>query len=94
MSELQIELLLEVFLGIVLLFLGGELFVQGAATLALILGVPQLVIGLTIVSLGTSSPELFVSIGSYLRNSDAIAVGNVVGRNIFNCCYINSYTKR
>ena len=84
MSTLQLESFLEIFLGIGILFLGGELFVQGAATLALILGVPQLVIGLTIVSLGTSSPELFVSIGSYFRNSDAIAVGNVVGSNIFN----------
>ncbi len=84
MSTVQIHLLLEIFLGIVILFIGGELFVQGAATLALILGVPQLVIGLTIVSLGTSAPELFVSIGSYIKNSDAIAVGNVVGSNIFN----------
>ena len=84
MSSLEIQLYLEIFLGIAILFIGGELFVQGASTLALILGVPQLVIGLTIVSLGTSAPELFVSIGSYLRNSDAIAVGNVVGSNIFN----------
>ncbi len=84
MSILHVQLFLEIFLGIVILFVGGELFVQGASTLALILGVPQLVIGLTIVSLGTSSPELFVSVGSYIRNSDAIAVGNVVGSNIFN----------
>ncbi|ABX08503.1 calcium/sodium antiporter [Prochlorococcus marinus] len=75
---------LEIITGIILLFGGGELFVQGATALALLLGVPQLVIGLTVVSLGTSAPELFVSMGSILKNSDAIAVSNVVGSNIFN----------
>ena len=75
---------LEVLVGIGLLFGGGELFVQGAVTLALILGIPQLVIGLTVVSLGTSAPELFVSIGSVSQGSDALAVSNVVGSNIFN----------
>ncbi len=75
---------LEVVIGIGLLFGGGELFVQGSVALALILGIPQLVIGLTIVSLGTSAPELFVSISSVLKNSDALAVSNVVGSNIFN----------
>ncbi len=84
MQELLIKSFLEIILGIILLFGGGDVFVQGAATLAAIIGIPQLVIGLTIVSLGTSAPELFVSIGSYLKNSDAIAVGNVVGSNIFN----------
>ena len=75
---------LEVLVGIGLLFGGGELFVQGAVTLALVFGIPQLVIGLTVVSLGTSAPEFFVSIGSVLRQSDALAVSNVVGSNIFN----------
>ena len=74
----------EVLVGIALLFGGGELFVQGAVTMALILGIPQLVIGLTVVSLGTSAPEFFVSIGSVLNQSDALAVSNVVGSNIFN----------
>jgi cation:H+ antiporter len=75
---------LEVLVGIALLFGGGELFVQGAVTMALILGIPQLVIGLTVVSLGTSAPEFFVGIGSVLNQSDALAVSNVVGSNIFN----------
>jgi len=75
---------LEVLVGIGLLFGGGELFVQGSVTLALILGIPQLVIGLTVVALGTSSPELFVSVGSALRGSSDLAVSNVVGSNIFN----------
>lgn len=75
---------LEVLLGIALLFGGGEVFVQGAVTLSLILGIPQLVIGLTVVSLGTSAPELFVSLSSVTQGFDALAVSNVVGSNIFN----------
>ena len=49
--------IIEIVLGIVLLFAGGEFFIQGAISLSLILGIPQIVIGLTVVSLGTSSPE-------------------------------------
>ncbi len=79
-----IQTILEILLGIGLLFSGGELFVQGSTALALLFGIPQLVIGLTIVSLGTSAPELFVSVGSFFKSSDAIAVSNVVGSNIFN----------
>ena len=76
--------ILELIIGIVLLFGGGEFFVQGAVVLSRILGIPQLVIGLTVVSLGTSAPELFVSLNSFLSGSDALAISNVVGSNIFN----------
>ena len=75
---------LEILLGIVLLFGGGELFVAGSSALALLLGIPQIVIGLTVVSLGTSAPELFVSLISTFQDGDAIAVSNVVSSNIFN----------
>tara|TARA_Y100001968_G_scaffold18921_1_gene14873 strand:+ start:1308 stop:2411 length:1104 start_codon:yes stop_codon:yes gene_type:complete len=75
---------LELSVGIGLLFGGGEFFVRGSVALAKILKIPQLVIGLTIVSIGTSAPELFVSINSFLKGSDALAVSNVVGSNIFN----------
>jgi cation:H+ antiporter len=75
---------IEVLLGIALLFGGGELFVQGSIALAVIFGIPQLVIGLTVVSLGTSAPELFVSLNSVFQGSDALALSNVVGSNIFN----------
>jgi cation:H+ antiporter len=70
--------------GILVLFGGGELFVAGSTALALLLGIPQIVIGLTVVSLGTSAPELFVSVLSTLQGDDAIAVSNIVGSNIFN----------
>ena len=48
---------IEIILGVILLFAGGEFFIRGAIKLSLILGIPQIVIGLTVVSLGTSSPE-------------------------------------
>tara|TARA_B100000965_G_scaffold178063_1_gene148580 strand:+ start:1340 stop:2416 length:1077 start_codon:yes stop_codon:yes gene_type:complete len=76
--------ILEIIAGVALLFIGGELFIQGAISLSLILGIPQIVIGLTVVSLGTSSPELLVSLSSILKNSDSLAVSNVIGSNIFN----------
>jgi len=78
---------LEILAGILLLFGGGELFVSGSIALSLLLGIPQIVIGLTVVSMGTSAPELFVSLLSTLQGGaagDSIAVSNVVGSNIFN----------
>ncbi len=79
--------LLLILVGILLLFGGGELFVAGSVALSLLFGIPQIVIGLTVVSLGTSAPELFVSLFSTLKGGsagDAIAVSNIVGSNIFN----------
>ena len=76
--------IIEILVGIILLFGGGELFVQGAINLSLILGIPQIVIGLTVVSLGTSSPELLVSLNSVFKGSDSLAASNVIGSNIFN----------
>ena len=76
--------IIEIILGIVLLFAGGEFFIQGAIFLSLILGIPQIVIGLTVVPLGTSSPELLVSLSSILKGSDSLAASNVIGSNIFN----------
>tara|TARA_Y100001978_G_scaffold200790_1_gene217782 strand:- start:14078 stop:15160 length:1083 start_codon:yes stop_codon:yes gene_type:complete len=75
---------IEIIIGVLLLFIGGEFFIQGAVALSLILGIPQIVIGLTVVALGTSSPELMVSINSVLKGSDSIAASNVIGSNIFN----------
>ncbi len=74
----------EIIIGIFLLFIGGESFIQGAIALSLVLGIPQIVIGLTVVSLGTSSPELLVSLNSIFKNSDSLAASNVIGSNIFN----------
>ncbi|MBA4743561.1 MAG: sodium:calcium antiporter, partial [Azoarcus sp.] len=74
--------------GLAALVLGAELLVRGAARLAAGFGISPLVIGLTIVAMGTSSPEMAVSIGAALEGESAIAVGNVVGSNIFNVLVI------
>lgn len=70
--------------GFVLLIKGADYFVQGASGIARLLRVPPILIGLTIVAFGTSSPEATVSIIAALEGSAGVAVGNVVGSNIFN----------
>lgn len=74
--------------GLVLLVLGAEILVRGASRLAASAGISPLVIGLTIVAYGTSSPELAVSVQSALAGQADIALGNVVGSNIFNVLFI------
>ncbi|NJL57870.1 sodium:calcium antiporter, partial [bacterium] len=73
-----------VILGLAGLFLGGESLVKGAARLASALGVPPLIVGLTVVALGTSMPELLVSLNAALGGASDIALGNVLGSNIAN----------
>ncbi len=75
-------------LGLLLLSAGAELLVAGAARLAGVLGISPLVIGLTVVAFGTSAPELAVSLRSGFADQAGIAVGNVVGSNIFNILVI------
>lgn len=75
-------------LGLALLIGGAEFLVRGAARLAAALGMSPLVIGLTIVALGTSSPELAVAVSSSLAGQSDLVVGNVVGSNIFNILLI------
>jgi cation:H+ antiporter len=74
--------------GLVLLVVGAEFLVKGASRIAAILQIPPLIIGLTIVAYGTSAPEMAVSIMSSLAGQADIAVGNVVGSNIFNVLFI------
>lgn len=74
--------------GFLTLVFGAELLVRGASRLAAALGISPLVIGLTVVAFGTSSPELAVSVQSAFRGSADIALGNVVGSNIFNVLLI------
>lgn len=78
---LQIGLLVS---GLILLGIGAKLLVDGATEIALALGVSQLVIGLTIVAIGTSLPEMVTSVVASYRGQRDIAVGNVVGSNLFN----------
>jgi len=71
-------------LGLVLLLAGAQLLVLGAESLARTLGVPDLIIGLTVVAIGTSLPELAVTVVAALRNQHDLALGNIIGSNIFN----------
>ncbi len=70
--------------GFVLLIKGADYFVEGSSAVAKILRIPSVVIGLTIVAMGTSAPELAVSVTAALSGNNEIAVGNVIGSNIFN----------
>lgn len=74
--------------GLALLVIGAELLVRGASRLALAVGVSPLVIGLTVVAYGTSAPEVAVSVSAAFGGQADIAVGNVVGSNIFNVLFI------
>lgn len=78
--------------GFLLLVKGADWFVDGAASLAERMGIPQLVVGLTIVAMGTSMPEAAVSIASALKNNPEIAIGNVVGSNTLNILLILGLT--
>jgi len=88
MTALAVLLLL----GLALLTAGAEVLVRGAASLARRLGLTPLVIGLTIVAFGTSAPELVVSVTGALKGYGDVAMGNVVGSNIFNLCVILGVT--
>ena len=79
---------LELAGGLILLVLGAELLVRGSVGIARRLGVSPLLIGLTLVGFGTSSPELVASVTAALKGSSGIAVGNVVGSNICNVLLI------
>ena len=74
--------------GLVALVIGASALVRGASKLALSFGISPLVVGLTIVAFGTSAPEVAVSAGAVLGGQTDIAVGNVVGSNIFNVLFI------
>lgn len=76
--------ILKLIIGFLLLVKGADYFVEGASSVAKRLRIPVFVIGLTIVAFGTSAPELAVSLSAALKGSNDIAIGNVVGSNIFN----------
>lgn len=80
----KLRLSVITFIGLALLVGGGELFVDGAQGLARTLGMSERLVGLTVVAVGTSLPELAASLVAALRGHSSLAVGNVVGSNIFN----------
>ena len=80
--------LVYIVVGIALVIWGADRLTEGAASLARGMRVPEIFIGLTIVAAGTSAPELFVSLVSALKGTSDLAVGNVIGSNIFNTALI------
>jgi cation:H+ antiporter len=80
--------ILFVLLGTIALFLGGKFFVDSASDIARFIGISEVVIGLTIISIGTSLPELFTSAVAAFKKQADIAVGNIVGSNIFNIAWV------
>ena len=82
---IQIILLI---LGFVFLIKGSDYFVEGSSSVASILKIPTIIVGLTVVAFGTSAPEAAVSITSSLTGNNAIAVSNVIGSNLFNILFI------
>ena len=84
--------LLFLVIGFVMLVKGADWFVEGASKVAEKFGIPQLVIGLTIVAIGTSLPEAAVSTSAALKGSAEITIGNVVGSNILNILLILGIT--
>lgn len=80
--------ILLIIIGFVLLIVGADLLVDGASGIAKKFHIPEIIIGLTIVSIGTSMPELFVSITSALEGHSDMAIGNVIGSNLSNLLLI------
>ncbi len=83
---------LQLALGLGVLVLGAECLVRGASSLALRFGISPLIVGLTIVAFGTSSPEIAVSLGAVAEGKPDLAIGNAVGSNIFNTLFILGVT--
>ena len=79
-----VKVIVILLIGFVLLLKGADFFVEGASSIAKILKVPAIIIGLTVVAMGTSLPELAVSVTASISNNNALAVSNVVGSNLFN----------
>jgi len=79
-------------LGFTFLAKGADYFVEGASAIALRFKIPAIIIGLTIVAMGTSAPEAFVSINSAIKGIDGVAIGNVLGSNIMNIFLILGVT--
>lgn len=80
----MLKAIILLVIGFLLLMKGADYFVDGASAIAKKLRIPSIVIGLTIVAFGTSAPELAVSLSAALKGSNDIAIGNVVGSNLFN----------
>ncbi|MEE8336374.1 MAG: sodium:calcium antiporter, partial [Candidatus Neomarinimicrobiota bacterium] len=80
----KLKIIFSFFGGIILLSFGAEIFVDGAVTIAALLGVSDLAIGMSIVAFGTSLPELSTSVMAAFHREHGISIGNIIGSNLFN----------
>lgn len=87
-EQSMFKLIILSVIGVVLIIIGSNFAVDGATGLARVFGVSERVIGLTIVALGTSLPELVTSVTAALKNKADIAIGNIVGSNVFNILFV------
>ena len=85
--------ILMVILGFVLLVIGADLLVRGASNIATKFRIPEMLIGLTIVALGTSAPELIITITSAQAGATDLIIGNAIGSNLCNILFILGLTK-
>lgn len=84
MPTFEYKVHINMVIGLMVLIVGGDFLVRGASAIAVRLNISQMIVGLTVVALGTSVPELFISVQSALKGSPDMAMGNVVGSNICN----------
>ena len=91
-GEKRLRQILLIVGGIAMLVVGAQLLVTGSVEIARTLGIPETVIGLTLVAVGTSLPELAASVAAAIRKESDIALGNVIGSNIFNILFILGLT--
>jgi cation:H+ antiporter len=84
--------ILVLIFGIIMIVLGGRWLVDGAVDLARLIGMSEAVIGLTVIAIGTSLPELVTSVIAAYKGASAVALGNVLGSNIFNLLFIGGIT--
>lgn len=80
--------LVLLIVGFIILIKGADFFIDGASALGVRLGIPQIIIGLTVIAFGTSLPELFVNINSSIQQNNDLVLGNILGSNIFNILII------
>ncbi|OQY27707.1 MAG: hypothetical protein B6244_09905 [Candidatus Cloacimonetes bacterium 4572_55] len=87
-SPSKIKNITMALIGLLILIGGGQFLVHGATQVAKVFGVPELIVGLTIVAFGTSLPELATAIYASTKNKESISIGNIVGSNLFNILFV------
>jgi cation:H+ antiporter len=83
-SSVKGSVILNLLIGFIAIIYGSEIFIEGLIYISEVLNIPEAIIGISLAAIGTSLPELAVTIASFIRGKGSVAIGNVVGSNIFN----------